>query len=85
MANRHYENTARVLAVTVAFFGGLIAIAYVNGVFARLGPELTATLAIFAVAFAGLTWHLDPGVRAFAKRLFAARDTVAKADTKKFA
>ena len=85
MDDRPNENTARVLAVAIAFFGGLVAIAFLNGVFARLGAELTATLAIFAVAFAGLTWHLDPGVRAFAKRLFTARGTVAKGTAKKFA
>ena len=78
MAQRTPENTARVIAVAAAFFGGLAALAYANGVFTRLGAELSALLLGFAVAYGWLTWHLDPGLRAFAKRLVAPRATVRK-------
>jgi len=79
MAQRSNENTGRVIALALAFFGGLAALALANGVFARLGPEGCAMLAGFGAAYAALTWRLDPGVRAFAKRLFGPRATVAKA------
>ena len=78
MAQRIPENTARVLAVAIAFFGGLAVLAFANDVFTRLGAELTALLLGFAFAYGVLTWHLDPSVRAFAKRLLAPRATVAK-------
>ena len=78
MDNRLQENTARVVALALAFFGGLAALAFAEGIFERLGAELTATLAIFAIAFAWLTWHVDPGVRAFVRRLLAPRVTVAR-------
>lgn len=79
MAQRSIENTGRVIALALAFFGGLAALALANGVFARLGPEGVAMLAGFTAAFALLTWRLDPGVRAFAKRLFTPRAAVSKA------
>jgi hypothetical protein len=78
MAQRSIENTGRVLVLALAFFGGLGVLALANGVFARLGPEGSAMLAGFILAFAFLTWRLDPGVRAFAKRLFRPRATVTK-------
>ena len=78
MNDTHPESTGRVLAVAIAFFGGLALLASLSGVFERLGTELTLMLAGFAVAFAALTWQLDPGVRAFVKRLFAARAAVRK-------
>jgi len=78
MARRTQENTGRVLGLAVAFFGGLATLGLASGVHERLGAELTATLAILALAFALLTWHLDPGVRAFARRLLAPRGTLAK-------
>jgi hypothetical protein len=67
------ENTARVLAVAVAFFGGLAALGYAGGVFARLGTETVISLAVFAFAFSALTYRLDPAVRAFVNRLLAPR------------
>lgn len=63
--NLPHENTARVLAVAVAFFGGLAALGHVSGVFERLGTETVIALAAFAVAYAFLTYRLDPSVRAF--------------------
>jgi hypothetical protein len=76
--NRNYESTGRVLAVALAFFGGLALLGHASGVFERLGSELTLLLAGFAIAFAALTWQLDPGVRAFVKRLGAPRAPVRK-------
>ena len=78
MAQRIPENTRRVIALAVAFFGGLATLGYANGVFTRLGPELSALILGFAAAYALLTWHLDPGVRAFARHLLAPRATVSK-------
>ena len=78
MPHRPKQNTGRVLTLTVAFFGGLATLAHANGVFARLGPELTLTLALFALAFGVLTYHLDPDVRGFVKRLVAPRANLAK-------
>jgi hypothetical protein len=81
MKNFDYESTGRVVAVAVAFFGGLALLGYASGVFDRLGGELTLMLAGFALAFAALTWHLDPGVRAFVKRLAAPRASLRKPGT----
>ena len=78
MIRRPKQDTRRVVALSLAFFGGLAALAQANGVFARLGPDLTITLAIFAAAFAGLTYHLDPEVRAFFRRLVTPRANLAK-------
>ena len=76
MDNRNFESTGRVIALALAFFGGLAALGYASGVFARLGGELTLMLAGFAIGFAALTWQLDPGVRSFVKRLVAPRAAV---------
>ena len=76
---RLQENTPRVVAVAIAFFGGLAALGFADGVFARLGAELVIALAVFAVAFAALTYGLDPGVRRLVNRLFAPRATMRKA------
>jgi hypothetical protein len=77
-SNRPNENTARVLAVAVAFFGGLAALGYAEGVFDRLGTETVLSLAVFAIAFSALTYALDPGVRAFVNRLLAPRVSTRK-------
>jgi hypothetical protein len=76
--NRPTENTPRVVALAIAFFGGLAALGYAGGVFARLGTETVISLAVFALAFVILTYGLDPGVRAFVNRLVAARATPRK-------
>jgi hypothetical protein len=73
------ENTARVVALALAFFGGLALAALAAGVFDRLGTELTLMLAGFAASFAALTYHLDPAVRGFVKKLFAPRVAARKA------
>ena len=72
------ENTPRVVGLALAFFGGLALAGLAAGVFERLGTELTLLLAGFATAFAALTYHLDPAVRGFVKRLFAPRVAVRK-------
>lgn len=72
------ENTPRVIALAVAFFGGLAALAHFNGVFERLGAELVVALALFAAAFGLLTGWLDPGVRALVRRAFGWRATLAR-------
>jgi hypothetical protein len=77
--NRLQENTPRVVATALAFFGGLAALGYAEGVFARLGTGTALSLAVFAVAYAVLTYRLDPGVRRFVNRLFAPRATIRKA------
>ena len=76
--NRNHEDSGRVVALALAFLGGFALLGYSAGVFERLGTELTAALAIFAAAFAALTYQLDPGVRSFLKRLVAPRATVRK-------
>jgi len=75
------ENTARVVALAAAFFGGLALLGYAGGVYARLGTETVMSLAIFAIAFAVLTWWLDPGVRAFVNRLVTPRTPARKRST----
>jgi len=77
--NQHpQEYTGRVVALAIAFFGGLALLAVASGVFDRLGAETTLELAAFALAFAALTYHLDPGVRAFVKRLVTPREGARK-------
>ena len=73
MNDRPNENTPRVLALATAFFGGLAALGYANDVFSRLGAELVAALALFAVAYLALTWYLDPNVRGLVRGLRPAR------------
>ena len=76
--NNVNENTARVVALAVAFFGGLALLAWSSGVFERLGPELTLLLGAFAIGYAALTYQLDPAVRAFVRRLVSARAALRK-------
>ena len=78
MSSRPKQDTARVIALAVAFFGGLAALGLANGVFARIGTEETLMLAAFGLAFAMLTWHLDADVRAYVKRLLRPRATLTK-------
>ena len=71
---RHHppENTPLVIAAALAFFGAAAVLGWANGVFALLSGEELAALAIFAAAFALLTYLEDRGVRAAVKRAFAA-------------
>jgi hypothetical protein len=75
---RFQEDTPLVVVVALLFFGGLAGVAFAGGLFDRLGGELTLLLGAFAAAFAVLTYHLDPGVRSFVKRLVAPRAPVSK-------
>ena len=65
------ENTPRVIAIAVAFFGALAALGWADGVFAKLPAEEIAALAIFAAGFALLTYVADPQVRASVNRAIA--------------
>ena len=62
------ENTPRVIAIAVAFFGALAALGWADGVFAKLAAEELAALAIFAAGFALVTYLADPQVRATVNR-----------------
>lgn len=62
------EDTARVVALALGFFGTLAAIAYLEGVFSRLSAETLAALGVFTLAFAVATYVLDAGVRAWVQQ-----------------
>jgi len=66
------ENTPRVIATAIGFFGAAAALGWMSGVFTLLSDEELAALAIFAAAFALLTYFEDRGVRAAVNRAFAA-------------
>ena len=66
------ENTPRVIALTVAFFGGAAAIAWADGLFGKLGAGETAALALFAAFFGALTYVADAQVRGAVNRAIAA-------------
>jgi hypothetical protein len=76
--SRPQENTPRVIASAIAFFGGLAALGILEGTFARLGIETVLVLGAFAIAFALLTYGLDSGVRRSVNRLFAPRAAARK-------
>jgi len=67
------ENTRLVLAVTLALWGGGVALAAWEGVFAKLAPVTFALLVAFAVVYAAASYALDRGLHA------AAADTGARA------
>lgn len=67
------EDTARVVALAVGFFGTLAAIGYLEGVFGRLSTETLAALALFALAFTAATYGLDRGVRDWVNQRLGAR------------
>ena len=58
------ENTPRVIATAVAFFGAAALLAGFTGVFERFDGDELALLAAFAIGFAVLTYFEDRGVRA---------------------
>lgn len=59
------ENTGRVIALALAFFGAFALLGYAEGVFERLSTEVVAALAVFAAAYAVAASLLDPGLRAW--------------------
>lgn len=62
------EDTARVVALALGFFGTLAAIACLEGVFGRLSAETLAALGAFTLAFVVATYVLDRGVRAWVQQ-----------------
>ena len=66
------ENTPRVIAFAIAFFGAAAALAWAAGVFDRLPEDELAALAAFAAGFALLTYVADARVRATVNAAIAA-------------
>lgn len=58
------QDSGRVLAVALVFFGGFALLGWVHGVYVRLPAGTLAALALFAVTFAALTWRVDAELRA---------------------
>lgn len=56
------ENTRRVLTVTLALWGGGVALAAWEGVFAKLAPVTFALLVAFAIVYAAASYALDRGL-----------------------
>lgn len=63
------EDTARVVAVAIAFFGAFAVLGFVEGVFARLSPATLAALAAFVAAYALLAVLADARLRAYLRGL----------------
>jgi hypothetical protein len=62
------ENSRLVLAVTLVLWGGSVAAAGWEGVFAKLSPLTTVLLALFAAGFAAASYGLDRGLRSVAEQ-----------------
>jgi hypothetical protein len=73
------ENTPRVVAVAIGFFGGLALLGFALGAFDRFDRGELAALALFAIAYTGLTAALDPGVRALLRSVSVRRAPARKA------
>ena len=63
------EHTTRTVSVTVALWGGLVALGGVEDVFAKLEAEAIASLAAFALAYALSMYFLDAPLRAHVRGL----------------
>lgn len=59
-----FENTPRVIAVTLVLAAAGAALAAAEGFYAKFSAEELAVFAIFAVGFAALTYSVDARVRA---------------------
>ena len=59
------ENTGRVIALALAFFGAFALLGYASGVFERLSREVIVALGLFAAAYAMAACALDPRLRAW--------------------
>jgi hypothetical protein len=70
---RPTENTPRILATTLALWGSGIALAAIEGVFAKFSPAELEALGLFIAAFAAGAYGLDRGVRAFVESARTAR------------
>jgi hypothetical protein len=83
MKKRHSpaENTLLVIAVAIAFFGGVAGLALASGLHHKLSAGELAVLAIFASGFAILTYACDQQVRSVVDRAIAGlRDRFARRD-----
>ena len=67
-----HENTPRVIATALVFFGAAAGLGWWSGVFSLFSDEELAALMLFALAFSLLTYLEDRGVRAAVNRAFAA-------------
>lgn len=63
------ENTGRVVAVALGFFGAFALLGYAEGVFEKLSTEVVAALAVFALGYAIAVCVLDPRLRDWIARL----------------
>ena len=73
------ENTALVIGLAIAFFGGVAALAGAAGLFEKLSRDELAALGLFAAGFAALTYFADRQVRAVVDGAIAAlRDRSAR-------
>lgn len=63
------EDTARVIAVAIAFFGTFAVLGFIEGVFARLSAPTLVALAAFAAGYALLAVLADARLRAFLRAL----------------
>ena len=66
------ENTPRVIATAVVFFGAAALLAAASGVFERFDADELAVVGVFAAAFIVLTYLEDRGVRAAVNGAIAA-------------
>ena len=76
-SNRIHQDTGRVVALALGFFGLLALLAWSEGVFDRLDAGEVLALAVFAAVMAGVTWAVDADVRAYVRRLPALRKSAA--------
>jgi hypothetical protein len=63
------EETGRVLALAAGLWGSVVAVAALEGAFARFDGDTLTTLAAFVSLFAVATVFLDQQVRDYARRL----------------
>lgn len=63
----------RAIPLAAAFFGALALVAWAQGVFDRLGADLTWTVALFAAGYAAAACLLDDEIHAWLKARFAVR------------
>ena len=73
----------RAVLVAAAFFGALALVAWAQGVFERLGADLSWTVALFAAGYAAATCLLDDEIRAWLKARLAVRKAPARSPAAK--
>lgn len=83
MKRKHpQENTARVMVVAAAFFGTLIVLGVVNGVFTRLSREVLYALVAFGAVFIAATYGLDASVRSWVNHALRRKPALRKSAAK---